>query len=102
MNKLKLALHILRSRNYVVVTADGDTISTSVHHESDLAGIMLLAVGLKQLYDSLMKEIENQAIENGEIAALQALQKTANAVEKEFSNGRDQDRGSESSPDENK
>lgn len=80
MQKLKYIYKLLNARNYVIITLNDDNVNVITENHSDLEGAMLMAVTVKKTYDSIIKEIEKQAVDNGELRTLQALQKTIDKV----------------------
>lgn len=83
MYKLKHIIQLLKAKNYVIVTVNNDEVNVTTENRSDLEAAMLLAVTVKKTYDSIISEIEKQAIDNGEVAALQALRDTVDTLVKD-------------------
>lgn len=80
-NKLTAIKQILTCRSFSLVTSSDARITVLTDSRADLTESMVLAVAVKRTYDEMAKEIERQAIENGEVQTLQSIRDTIAQVE---------------------
>lgn len=76
-DKISAIKQIIGSTNFtLIIVRDDDVYSFSSGKSVDLEGAMLVATALYGIYTELTSQIEDQAAEQGELHALQALRNT--------------------------
>lgn len=88
-HKLKSIWKIIIARQYIVIVETRKGFTSTGAGNTDMEGLLLMAVTLKQQYDGLVDTAEKEATDSGQLHALIEMKQAIEKLEKKYESIRD-------------